>query len=54
MSDTEPETSKKLPLWRRFKKPGKNMFWAWIAYQTIKGALTMSFIWIPLLWAWLH
>ena len=58
MSDTKPEISKKLPqkppLWRRFKKPGKNMFWAWIAYQTIKGTLTMSFIWIPLLWAWLH
>lgn len=37
-----------------FKKPGKQMFWAWIAYQTVKGTLTTSLIWIPLIWAWLH
>ena len=39
---------------KRFKKPSKNMFWAWIAYQTVKGTLTTSLIWIPLFWAWLH
>jgi hypothetical protein len=38
----------------RFKKPGKQMFWAWIAYQCIKGTLTTSLIWIPLLYAWFH
>ncbi|MCB9964877.1 MAG: hypothetical protein H6855_02200 [Rhodospirillales bacterium] len=37
-----------------FKKPAKNMFWAWIAYQSIKGTLTLSFIWIPLIYAWFH
>ena len=27
----------------------KEMFWTWIAYQFVKGTLTTSFIWIPLL-----
>ncbi len=46
-------TTKTLSKFKHFKKPGKQMFWAWIAYQTIKGALTTSLIWVPLLWAWL-
>lgn len=37
-----------------FKKPAKNLFWVWVAYQAVKGTLTTSLIWIPLLWAWLH
>ncbi len=37
-----------------FKKPAKNMFWAWIAYQTVKGTITTSLIWIPLILTWLH
>lgn len=37
-----------------FSKPSKNMFWAWITYQTVKGTLTTSLIWIPLIWAWMH
>ncbi len=53
----EPQTGKqKLPKFLRsifkyaeLKKGGKRLFWAWIAYQTIKGTLTTSFIWIPLL-----
>jgi hypothetical protein len=36
---------------KNFKKPGKQMFWAWIAYQTIKGTLTTSLIWVPLIWS---
>ena len=36
---------------KAFKKPGKHMFWAWILYQTIKGILPTSLIWIPLVWA---
>lgn len=44
----------KKTLFSRFKKPGKHMFWAWIAYQAIKGTLTTSLIWIPLFLAWLH
>jgi hypothetical protein len=35
-------------------KPGKNMFWAWVTYQAVKGTLTTSFIWIPLIWAWMN
>lgn len=38
----------------RLQRPGKQMFWAWIAYQTIKGTLTTAFIWIPLAYLWLH
>ena len=44
------KTSK--PLFKRFKKPSKNLFWAWIAYQSIKGTLTLSFIWAPLIYYW--
>ena len=34
-------------------KPSKeNLFWGWIAYQTIKGLATTTFIWIPLFLAW--
>lgn len=36
------------------KKPGKNLFWAWIGYQTIKGITTTSLIWIPLIYAYFH
>ncbi len=35
------------------KKPGRSAFWAWIAYQSIKGTITLSLIWIPLLLLWL-
>jgi hypothetical protein len=39
---------------KNFKKPGKELFWAWIAYQTIKGTITTSLIWIPLILAWMN
>jgi len=32
---------------------GGKVFWIWIAYQTIKGTLTTSLIWIPLIFMWL-
>ena len=32
----------------------KRFFWWWIAYQAIKGTLTLSLIWIPLLILWLR
>ncbi|MEM9027613.1 MAG: hypothetical protein AAGC70_04520 [Pseudomonadota bacterium] len=38
---------------RKLKRPGSHMFWAWIAYQTVKGLLTTSLIWVPLFWLWL-
>lgn len=42
------------PILTKLKKPGKNMFWAWITYQVVKGTLTTTFIWIPLAYAWIH
>ena len=41
---------------RRVRKhggAGKKLFWVWIAYQSIKGVITLSLIWIPLLMLWL-
>jgi hypothetical protein len=54
------ETPKKLSFAKRLKSPefrvkyGKRAFYAWIAYQCIKGTLTTSLIWIPLILAYLH
>jgi hypothetical protein len=42
------------PVLAKIKKPGKNMFWAWITYQVVKGTLTTTFIWVPLIYAWAH
>ncbi len=40
---------------KNFKVPSKkNMFWAWVTYQAIKGTLTTAFIWIPAIMYWLH
>ncbi len=53
MDKAEEKTKFKLPaILKKFKKPSKHMFWAWIAYQCIKGILTTTFIWIPLLYLW--
>lgn len=38
----------------KLKTPSKNLFWVWVAYQAVKGTLTTSLIWIPLLYSWLH
>jgi len=43
----------KFSFFKKLKKPSKQMFWAWIAYQTVKGTLTTSLIWVPLFWAWM-
>lgn len=32
----------------------KRFFWAWVAYQAVKGSITLSLIWIPLFLAWWH
>ncbi|MCB1561968.1 MAG: hypothetical protein KDJ75_00185 [Alphaproteobacteria bacterium] len=50
----ENKQPEKKRIFRMLKKPGKNLFWAWIAYQAVKGSLTTSLIWFPLLYAWLH
>lgn len=49
MNDNEAKTFK-----FSFKKPGKHLFWAWIAYQSVKGILTTSLIWIPLVYSLVH
>ncbi len=53
-----------LSYWQKFKALGvrlkatksksKKIFWIWIGYQTIKGSLTTSLIWIPMLYAYFH
>ncbi len=48
----EAKNNKLFGIFKKFKKPGKNMFWAWIIYQSVKGTLTLSFIWIPLIYIW--
>lgn len=32
----------------------KSFFWWWVGYQAVKGILTLSLIWIPLLLLWLR
>lgn len=36
------------------KQNKKRLFWLWIAYQSVKGLLTLSLIWLPLLLLWLN
>lgn len=38
---------------RAFRKWVRQYVWLWIAYQTIKGLLTTTFIWAPLLYIYL-
>jgi hypothetical protein len=57
-SPANTSTEKKVSLFKRIKsgkggKNGKRLFYAWITYQCIKGALTTSLIWIPLIYAYL-
>ena len=43
--------------WRGMRRPrraGKKVFWIWIAYQSVKGVITLSLIWIPLFFLWLQ
>lgn len=39
---------------KKLKQHCRKFFWAWIAYQTVKGTLTTSFIWLPLIYSWTH
>ncbi|MEO1187926.1 MAG: hypothetical protein AAFW60_02555 [Pseudomonadota bacterium] len=32
----------------------KRFFWWWIGYQAVKGIITLSLIWVPLLLLWLR
>lgn len=49
---SEEQTQEKKFSIRQLKKPGKNMFWAWIAYQCIKGTTTTSLFWAPMIYYW--
>lgn len=37
---------------KTLKARKKELFWLWIAYQSIKGMITLTIIWIPLWFAW--
>lgn len=59
--DPSPEPARPRSVWARVRALGAylkanraRLFWAWIAYQSVKGALTLSFIWIPLILVWLN
>jgi len=43
-----------LKKYAKFTKPSKELFWVWVAYQSVKGILTTTFIWIPALVYWLN
>jgi len=48
-----PERKRTFNVRELLKKPNKKkMFWAWIAYQSIKGTLTLSLIWVPIFYLW--
>jgi hypothetical protein len=49
-----PENTKKKNIFQRLRTPGKRLFWLWVAYQAVKGTLTTSLIWAPLIYMWLH
>lgn len=38
------------------KKPEnrKKFFWYWVGYQAVKGTITATFIWAPIILAALH
>lgn len=36
----------------RYIKDHKELFWVWIAYQSVKGITTLTLIWIPLWLVW--
>ena len=51
------KTSSVIALWRSIRKrqgAGKKLFWAWVAYQSVKGVITLSLIWIPLFLLWMQ
>ena len=45
------ERVKALPSYLKSRK--KDLFVYWIIYQTIKGLLTTSLIWVPLFYIWM-
>ncbi len=39
-------------VWHRFRALMRQYLWLWIAYQTVKGSLTLCLIWLPIWWAY--
>lgn len=35
-------------VWHRFRALMRQYLWLWIAYQTVKGSLTLCLIWLPI------
>lgn len=48
------DKKKRWPWFGRARPAGSRMFWAWIIYQSVKGIITLSLIWVPLLLLWLR
>lgn len=49
VTESRKETQADTP-WRRFRRLLRQYFWLWIAYQTVKGSLTLALIWLPIWW----
>lgn len=39
---------------KQLRKHSRKVFWLWIGYQTVKGTITTTFFWIPMIYSWLH
>ncbi|MEL7041168.1 MAG: hypothetical protein AAGL90_06570 [Pseudomonadota bacterium] len=37
---------------KRVSERKSELFWAWITYQSVKGIITTSLIWVPLFFFW--
>lgn len=46
------EGKKRFNLRDFMKSRGRTAFWVWVGYQAVKGTLTTSFIWVPLIYFW--
>lgn len=52
LSEETPEKQSPFAWLGSLKHRKKELFWAWITYQAVKGLLTTSLIWIPLFMWW--
>ncbi|MEM9667903.1 MAG: hypothetical protein AAF950_03185 [Pseudomonadota bacterium] len=53
VSEESPKKQSSIFAWLgSLKHRRKELFWAWVTYQAVKGILTTSLIWIPLIMWW--
>ncbi|MEO0882148.1 MAG: hypothetical protein AAFY34_05405 [Pseudomonadota bacterium] len=52
VSEEAPKKLSPLAWLGSLKHRRKELFWAWIIYQAVKGLITTSLIWIPLFMWW--